>query len=130
MTTPLVIQQDVSGNRVNLSDCSRKFSDTAQIFTLTAGAATTVTVPAVSGPPGATNNLNNLLMLAAFTPNKTVLVQPSAAPALVAPTGVVTATTAEVNPYGFRAVIPGQQLQFFTSDAGVTVGITYYLYNP
>lgn len=130
MATPLLIENDQAGNRVNLSDCARKFSDTAIIFTLVAGVTVNVTVPSTSNFPANGKPTTALLMLVSKSPDATVLVQPSASPVLAAPTIVPTATTAEVNPIGFRQVNIGQTLQFFTSDANVTVGLEFYSYAP
>ena len=51
MAIPLLIENDLGGNRVNLSDCARKFSDTAFVFTLTAGTPTSFTIPSTSNFP-------------------------------------------------------------------------------
>jgi hypothetical protein len=136
MATPLLILNDIAGNRFDLSDCARNFTDTAQYFTLTANVITTVTVPTLPQNPTiaftATQQItkNNLLVLITVTPMSSVWVQPNTTSVLALPTGVVTLTTAILNPLGFRGVVSGQEIQFLTADTGVAVSLEYYAYNP
>lgn len=120
MATQLLLTRDVAGYPTTGSETSRKFSDTAQYFTLTASTVTNVTVPS-----GSSRRMMAHFSYASDTTPHVVFVQPSSAPALTLPTGTVAATTAELNPSA-REVVAGQGLQFLTAQADVSVSITYY----
>ncbi len=114
------ITRDIQGYPTTGSKTGLKFSLDGQYFDLTASTVLPVTVP----------SLPYTKAIAVFEYAKTdgapfVYVQPSASPTLTAPTGTVTATTAELNP-SVREVVSGQVLQFLTEQTNVSVTIKYY----
>lgn len=120
MATQFLLTRDVAGYPTTGSQTSHKFSDTAQYFSLTASTVKNVTVPVGKG-----RRFMAKFSYASLTTPPAVWVQPSASPALTLPTGTVTDTTAELNPSA-REVVAGQELQFITAQADVSVSITYY----
>jgi hypothetical protein len=133
MGTQLQILNDVAGNRVNLSDCSRKFTDVAQYIELTGGAVSTLTVPTIGFN---VDVAGDLLAIFEFKPNDgttfdaAVWVQPDTLTTLTLPTTSWAPTTAELNPRGFRGVKEGQEIQFLTEADNIVVWVGFYIYYP
>lgn len=117
----LLIFRDVGGNPQSTPDCSRLFSNLNQYLTLTASTVNTAVVPTDISNPNAV-----ILAYFKFTLGATVWVLPNSSPTLTLPTSTAALTMAEMNPSG-RVVTLGQTLQFITADAGVSVGISYYV---
>jgi len=121
MSQPLSIIRDINGYPTTGEFQCLVFTNTAQYFTLTANSVTTVTVPA-----GNYSRLMANIKAAVAAEDPLVWVLPAASPTLTLPSGTVAATLAELNP-GCKVVVPGQVLQFLTSQTGVNVSITYYV---
>lgn len=120
MPTPLMITRDIGGYPTTGEESCRRFSGIGQYFTLTASTVKSVTVPSNGGSR----------MMAHFsygidTGNANVWVLPAASPTLTLPNGTVTSTLAELSPVN-REVVAGQVLQLLTSQANISVSITYY----
>lgn len=126
MSTALMLTRDQNNQPILSSEIGLKFSDINQYFVLTANVVTSVTVPVNNSPIYGTDKFVAIIRYGNPTGGLSqVLVQPSASPLLVFPTGVVTATKATLSP-GSREVVPGQVLQFLTSQANIVVSISYY----
>ena len=120
MTTQLLITRDIGGYATTGKESSRKFTDTAHYFTMAANTIKTVVVPA-----GDARRLMAKFSYGIDTGNANVWVSPVATPTLTLPNGTVTRTLADLSP-GAREVSSGQTLQLLTSQAGISVSITYY----
>lgn len=125
MATQFLLTRDIAGYPTTGEQTCTRFTDTAQYFTLTGSTVEDVTVPSVTSPHGRPGRLIAKFKLVSLTENAVVWVLPSDSPVLTLPTGTVTATTAEMNP-SCREVTAGQSLQLLTSQADVSVSITYY----
>ena len=126
MSTPLKLIRDQNNQPIFSSEIGLQFSDINQYFLLTANVVTNVTVPANNSPSFGSNKMVAIIRYGNPASGMcNVWVLPAASPVLALPTGTVTATTAILSP-GAREVVPGQVLQFLTSQANIVVSISYY----
>lgn len=105
----------------------RSFSPVNQMFTLTAGVVTVVTVSLAQKQTLLAHfkyRFDSTATAQGGEPD--VWVSPVSTPVLALPTGVVTEFIGELNP-DMRLVSIEQELQFLTSQVGVVVGISYVI---
>jgi len=123
MTTPFALTRDING----YNGFGIKFSDTNYSATLATGTNTTLTVPSLSPPGGASySGSANPILIALFEYDSGTSVWVSLNATAATPAGAsFAATNSQLNPSA-RQVKAGDVLNFITAGTGVNVSVCFY----